>query len=247
MSYILYIICFKVTCLIGNCIALQAVNVAWRTFGTTATTSIHHPRGFQSAAAGAPGFLGHKMPQNGFTTSPNLSASLNHWEWRIHGGTDWQRVTESDREWRCFLPSPRKPMVLQNLPVWKKNWMPLDRRINWCHLLKHGSLWLAIVVLGSPWKSLCNWCAMHLWSVQFLSNQLLKLLRTRTKCAERRLDFVLCGSHVHQFASHKQHTEANHTFCCGDFALDAELFQQLPSLLFTPQDSMAWRFPQNHA
>ena len=80
MSYILYTICFKVTCLIGNCIALQAVNVAWRTFGTTATTSIHHPRGFQSAAAGAPGFLGHKMPQNGFTTSPNLSASLNHWE-----------------------------------------------------------------------------------------------------------------------------------------------------------------------
>lgn len=152
MSYILYTICFKVTCLIGNCIALQAVNVAWRTFGTTATTSIHHPWGFQSAAAGAPGFLGHKMPQNGFTTSPNLSASLNHWEWRIHGGTDWQRVTESgdgssqaqESPWCCKI----------SLIVWKKNWMPLDRRINWCHLLKHGSLWLAVARYCCAWKPL---------------------------------------------------------------------------------------------
>ena len=167
MSYILYAICFKVTCLIGNCIALQAVNVAWRTFGTTAIASIHHPRGFQSAAAGAPGFLGHKMPQNGFTTSQqNLSASLNHWEWRIHGGTDWQRVTESDGEWRWFLPSPRKPMVLQNLSDWSlKKVILWEKKLNatWSsdqlmsppkNMARYGSLWLVIVVLGSHWKSL---------------------------------------------------------------------------------------------
>jgi hypothetical protein len=157
MSYILYTICFKVTCLIGNCIALQAVNVAWRTFGTTATTSIHHPRGFQSAAAGAPGFLGHKMPQNGFTTSPNLSASLNHWEWRIHGGTDWQRVTESDGEWRWFLPSPRKPMVLQNLPdclekklnaTWSSDQLMSPPK-TWLAMARCGSLLLCLEAIGS--------------------------------------------------------------------------------------------------
>ena len=186
----------------------------------------------------------HKTVSQHLQTSQHLSTI----------GSDGFTEGRTDREWRRVTESGDVSSQAQESP-WcckislfgKKNWMPLDRRINWCHLLKHGSLWLVIVVLGSHWKSLCNWCAMHLWSVQFLSNQLLKLLRTRTKCAERRLDFVLCGSHVHQFASHKQHTEANHTFCCGDFALDAELFQQLPSLLFTPQDSMAWRFPQNHA
>ena len=154
MSYILYTICFKVTCLIGNCIALQAVNVAWRTFGTTATTSIHHPRGFQSAAAGAPGFLGHKMPQNGFTTSPNLSASLNHWEWRIHGGTDWQRVTESgdgssqaqESPWCCKI----------SLIVWKKKlnatWSSdqlMSPPKTWLAMARCGSLLLCLEAIGS--------------------------------------------------------------------------------------------------
>ena len=99
ISYILYTSCFKVTCFIGNCIALQAVNVAWRTFGTTATASIHHPQGFQSAAAGAPAFQ-NLGPQN--ATNLPASPSISRHRLTSHG-----EGTRDGGRW--FLPGPRKP------------------------------------------------------------------------------------------------------------------------------------------
>lgn len=65
--------------------------------------------------------------------------------------------------------------------------------------------WKPLEVIGSHCVTDVPWCAMHLWSVQLLSNQLLKLLRTRTKCAERcRTAFRLCCINLHRTSSIQQ-------------------------------------------